>query len=85
MVVEVFAEFGLTVSEKKTKTLVMKLPSKRAKEENRRHPNHHRWASRQRDNGTPRRLSSDTWAGSSIRRRAYTGDLTTGAGQRGDA
>lgn len=32
VVVEVFAEFGLTVSEKKTETLVMKLPIKRAKE-----------------------------------------------------
>ena len=32
VVVELFAEFGLTVSEKKTETLVMKLPIKRAKE-----------------------------------------------------
>ena len=73
VVVEVFAESGLMVSGKKTKTLVMKLPSKRAKEGEPQPPppHHRRCLSRQRDNGTRRRLSSDNWAGSSMKTAAW--------------
>ena len=45
-------------------------------------PPHHSWLSRQRDNGTPRRPSSDIWAGSSMKTASLHGRSTTGAGQR---
>lgn len=64
VVIEIFAKFGLTLPEKETETFLMRLPVKRPKKGEPPPSPRRRRISRQRDSGTPSRLSFGTWAGS---------------------
>ena len=80
IIVEVFGAFCLTVSEKKTETLLMRAPMKqRRRKEDR--CNHH-WLSKQWDKGTLRPPSSDTWVALSTKMASSHKRSTTGAEQR---
>ena len=81
-IVEVFGEFGLTVSEKKTETLLMRAPEKQPKKGGSPPPPLVIEAAGQ---STPRPPSSDTWAALSTKMANSRRRSTTGAEQRGHA
>ena len=81
-IVEVFGEFGLTVSEKKTETLLMRAPENNRRKGDRRH---HHLSSKRQGKTTPRPPSSDTWAALSTKMANSRKRSTTGAEQRGHA
>ena len=80
IILEVFQEFGLTVSERKTETLVM-----RVKENSRHCCCRRRGSSKHRGKGMQGRPSSEIWAASSTSRATSPERSTTGAQQRGHA
>ena len=79
-IVEVFGAFGLTLSEKKTETLLMRAPEKQPKDRR-----HHHLSSKQRGKSTLRSPSSDTWTALSTKMANSRRRSTTGAEQRGHA
>ena len=81
-IVEVFGEFGLTVSEKKTETLLMQAPEKQPKKGGSPPPPLVIEAAGQ---STPRPPTSDTWAALSTKMANPRKRSTTGAEQRGHA
>ena len=82
-IVEVFGEFGLIVSEKKTETLLMRAPEKQPQKGGDRR--HHHLSSKQRGKSTLRPPTSDTWAALSTKMANSRRRSTTGAEQRGHA
>ena len=80
IIVEVFG--GLTVSEKKTETLLLWASEKQPKNGDRRH---HHWSSKQRGKSTLRPPNSDTWAALPTKMANSRRRSTTGAEQRGHA
>ena len=79
-IVEVFGAFGLTVSEKKTETL---LSGRRRNSQRKGDRRHHHLSSKQRGKSTLRPPSSDTWANLSTKMANSRSRSTTGEEQRG--
>ena len=64
VIVEVFGASGLTVSKKKTETLLMRVRRRRSSRGRHQHHLYRRWRSQQPARSTTRSTSSHTWAAS---------------------